>query len=200
MALSQALICALLGYLLGAVPTGVVVARFWHGVQPHKNGSTHTGGLNVYRTTRSLWAGVVTGLIDLGLAIAAVSLARSWFPARWAGPLAGIASIWGHNYSMFIGFRGGVGLSTITGAMAVLSPWSAVRGLALLGLTWLAVRRVLRHDARSTIVVVTLMPALMWVMREPADVLAVAVFGAMPIILKEWADFDRHYPGKPAHH
>jgi glycerol-3-phosphate acyltransferase PlsY len=198
MTISQALLCTLLGYLLGAIPTGVLVGRLLHGVEPHRSGSTHTGGLNVYRTTKSLRAGVVTGLIDLGLAIAAVSLARSWFPGRWAGPLAGIAAIWGHNYSVFIGLRGGVGISTIAGAMATLSLPAAVLGLVVLGLAWLVVRRVLRHDARSTIVVAALMPALMWVMREPAEVLAVAVLGAIPIILKELADFGRAYPDRAA--
>lgn len=194
MTIPQALLCTLLGYLLGAIPTGVLVGRLLHGVEPHRSGSTHTGGLNVYRTTQSLWAAALTGLIDLGLGIAAVYLAHRWFPGRWAGPLAGIAAIWGHNYSVFIGLRGGVGISTITGAMATLSPFAAVRGLLVLGLTWLAVRRVLRHSARSTIVVVALMPALIWVMREPVGVLAVAVFGAIPIILKESADLNRAYP------
>jgi glycerol-3-phosphate acyltransferase PlsY len=194
MTIPQALTCALLGYLLGAIPTGVLVGRLLHGVEPHRNGSTHTGGLNVYRTTKSPWAGVLTGLIDLALAIAAVSLARSWFPTRWAGPLAGIAAIWGHNYSVFIGLRGGVGISTITGAMATLSPLAAVRGLVVLGLAWLAARRVLRHDARSTIVVIALMPVLMWLMGEPAEVLAVAAFGAIPVILKELGDLNRAYP------
>jgi glycerol-3-phosphate acyltransferase PlsY len=194
MTLPQALTCALLGYLLGAIPTGVLVGRMLRGVDPHRSGSTHTGGLNVYRTTKSLWAGVLTGLIDVGLAVAAVSLARSWFPARWAGPLAGIAAIWGHNYSVFIGLRGGVGMSTIFGAIATLSPLAAVRGLAVLGLTWLGLRRVLTHNARRTIVVIALMPALLWAMRESQEVLAVAAFGTIPIILKELADFNRAYP------
>ena len=193
MTITAAIQCALLGYLLGAIPTGVIVARLWHGVSPHQSGSTHTGGLNVLRTTRDWRAAVLTGLVDLFLGAAAVSLARTWFPGPWSGPLAGVMAVWGHNYSIFIGLRGGVGFSTIVGALAVMSPAATLGGLLVLGLAWLAVKRILRHNARSTIVVLLLMPLWMWGTGQPPQVLALAVFGAIPIMLKELGDFYRVY-------
>lgn len=198
MTITAAIQCALLGYLLGAIPTGVIVARLWHGVSPHRTGSTHTGGLNVLRTTRNWRAAVLTGLVDLALGALAVRLASAWFPSPWAGPLAGVMAVWGHNYSIFIGLRGGVGFSTIVGALAVISPSAALGGLLVLGLAWLVIRRILRHNARSTIVAVLLLPVLMRATNQPPQVQALAVFGAIPILLKELGDFYRVYRDRTA--
>jgi glycerol-3-phosphate acyltransferase PlsY len=190
------LLCALLGYALGAIPTGVIVARWRHGISPHRSGSTHTGGLNVYRTTQDRRAAVLTGLVDLCLGAAAVSLARTWFPGPWSGPLAGVAAVWGHNYSALIRFRGGVGMSTLLGAMAVISWPAALGGLLVLALAWFAIRRILRHDARSTIVAMLLLPVLMWATKQPPQVQALSAFGAIPVVLKELGDYHRVYRGR----
>jgi glycerol-3-phosphate acyltransferase PlsY len=185
--------CALLGYFLGAIPTGVLVGRLWHSVDVLHSGSGHTGGLNVYRITGNRWALVLTGLIDCALAILAVSLALAWFPAPWAGPLAGLMAIVGHNWSVFLGLRGGVGLSSLTGAMITLSPLATLAGIAILVAIWLAVNRLLRHSARSTIVVMLLVGPVMWLLRQPTPVLILGTSGAIPVILKELGDFNRVY-------
>jgi len=198
MTIAMCVLYALLGYSLGAIPSGVIVGRLWYGVAPHQTGSGHTGGLNVSRTTGNPLAGVLTGLLDLGLGILAVSLAQWWSPSPWAAPLAGVMAIWGHNYSVLIGLRGGVGISTIAGAMVALSPYAAASGLLVLGITWLVVRRVLRHDARGTLVVVLLLAPLMSFLRQPAPVLALAAFGSVPIALKALGDFHRVYPSGTA--
>jgi glycerol-3-phosphate acyltransferase PlsY len=193
MTIPTGVLCALLGYLLGAIPTGVVVGRLWHGADVIHDGSGHTGGLNVYRTTGNRWAFLLTGVIDVALAVLAVSLARAWFPAPWAGPLAGVMAVVGHNWSVFIGLRGGVGLSSLVGAMLTLSPTATLAGAVILVLSWLVVQRVLRHSARSTIVVMLLLGPAMWLLRQPTPVLALGTFGAIPIILKELGDFNRVY-------
>ncbi len=186
--------CALLGFLLGAIPTGVLIARRLHGIEPHLQGSTHTGGLNVYRTTGDFRAAAITGLADLCLGALAVWLARSLCQDPWAPPLAGVAAIWGHNYSPFVGWRGGVGISTIAGAMLVLSPSAALMGMLVLGVLWLLLRRVLRHDARSTVVVLLALPVLMHALGKTPLIVAMSGFGAVPIVLKELGDFWRVYP------
>jgi glycerol-3-phosphate acyltransferase PlsY len=193
MTIATGVLSALLGYLLGAIPTGVVVARLWHGVDVIHNGSGHTGGLNVYRTTGNRWAFVLTGVLDCALGALAVSLARAWFPVAWAGPLAGVMAVVGHNWSVFIGLRGGVGISSLTGAMLTLSPTATLAGAVILVVSWLVVQRVLRHSARSTTVVMLLLGPAMWLLRQPTAVLALGTFGAIPIILKELGDFGRVY-------
>jgi len=197
MNLTSGLLCAALGYLLGAIPSGVFVARGL-GVVVYDKGSGHTGGLNVYRTTGKRWALALTALGDVALAAFAVWMAQIWFADPWAGPLAGVMAIIGHNWSIYIGFRGGVGLSSIVGAMLAIAPTATLITLIILALVWLVVNRFLRHGARSTIVIVILVAPLLWVQGQPSHMLALGILGALPIIIKELGDFRRIYENRTA--
>ncbi len=70
--MSELVVAGVLGYLLGAIPTGVLVGRAMRGEDVRQQGSGHTGGLNVSRTA-GLWGGVLTGVVDLLLGVAAVA-------------------------------------------------------------------------------------------------------------------------------
>jgi glycerol-3-phosphate acyltransferase PlsY len=120
----------LLGYLLGAIPTGVVVARLWGGVDLTAVGSKRTGATNVLRTLGPAAAvGVLLG--DLAKGALAVLLAAALSAGDlWAMAGAGLAAVIGHAYSPFIGFKGGRGVATGVGGLLVLSPPAA--GLAVL--------------------------------------------------------------------
>ena len=192
MDLTAGLLCAALGYLLGAIPTGVLVARAL-GVIVYDIGSGHTGGLNVYRTTGKRWALALTALGDVALAALAVGLARTWFTYPWAGPLAGVMAIVGHNWSIYIGFRGGVGLSSIVGSMIVIAPLATLITAIILAVVFFLTNRALRHSARSTIVIMVLIAPLLWMQGQSSEMLALGVVGALPIIIKELGDFYRVY-------
>jgi glycerol-3-phosphate acyltransferase PlsY len=198
MTIVTGVVCALLGYLAGSVPTGVLVGRLWHGVDVVHGGSGHTGGLNVYRITRNPWAFVLTGLVDCALAGLAVSLARAWFQVPWAGPLAGVTAVVGHNWSVFIGLNGGIGLSSLTGAMIMLSPSATLAAAVVLVAVWLPVNRVLKHAARSTILVMLLLAPVMWFLRQPPPVLAMSILGAIAVVVKELGDLNRVYESSAA--
>jgi glycerol-3-phosphate acyltransferase PlsY len=122
------------GYLLGAVPSGVLVGRA-RGVDPRARGSGKTGATNVLRTLGPGAAGLVAAL-DVGKGAAAVLLPRHlWLrdePALtpWGEAAAGVAALVGHNHSIFIRFGGGRGVLTGAGAMAVMSPVAWLCGFA----------------------------------------------------------------------
>lgn len=192
MDISAGLLCAALGYLLGAIPTGVLVARAL-GVKVYNKGSRHTGGLNVYRTTGKRWALALTALGDVALAALAVGLARTWFAYPWAGPMAGVMAVIGHNWSIYIGFRGGVGLSSILGSMVAIAPLATLITALILAVVFFLTNRVLRHSARSTIVIMLLIGPLLWMQDQSSEMLALGVLGALPIIIKELGDLHRVY-------
>lgn len=117
----------LIGYLLGSLPMGVWVGRFF-GVDPRRVGSGRTGGTNVYRAAGPK-AGIITGLLDAGkgaLAIVAVQLLLGLVGDPALIPLgmvcAAIGSVTGHNWSLFLGGRGGAGTMTNLGNLAALFP------------------------------------------------------------------------------
>ena len=104
------LLAVLAGYLLGAIPFGVVVCRPL-GKDPRRVGSGRTGGTNVYRTAGAVPA-ILTVLGD-GLKGAAAVWLAIWLVPGAQQPLivalAALAAILGHNYSVYVGFAGGAG-------------------------------------------------------------------------------------------
>lgn len=119
----------LVGYLLGALPFGLIMGRLTRGIDIREYGSHRTGATNALRTLGAAPAAAVF-VLDIGKGVAAVLIARFLLPAdtaaihEWAAASAGIAAIVGHNWSVFIRFTGGRGVSTSTGALGAMAPWS----------------------------------------------------------------------------
>lgn len=131
---------ALLGYLLGAIPFGVIVGRLMGGPDLREHGSQRTGATNALRTLGAPAAALVF-LLDVGKGVAAVLAARWLFAGDpmvdWAAAVAGFAAIVGHNWSVFIRFTGGRGVATSAGALGALSPLTIlVLAPIAFGLAW----------------------------------------------------------------
>ena len=105
----------LIGYALGSLPIGYLVAQSAGGVDLRRVGSGNVGATNVYRTT-SLTIAIAVMLADVGKGAAAVLLAGT-NPAA-----AGVAAVVGHIYPIWLRFRGGKGVATASGVFAVLAP------------------------------------------------------------------------------
>jgi glycerol-3-phosphate acyltransferase PlsY len=123
------LLAAVLGYVLGAIPFGLLIGRLTRGIDLRDHGSQRTGATNALRTLGPRAATAVL-LLDVGKGVAAVLLARALFAGdslvEWSAASAGFASIVGHNWSAFIRFTGGRGAATSTGALGAMSPWTLV--------------------------------------------------------------------------
>lgn len=124
------IVAALVGYLIGSIPNGVFIAKFYD-ADPRDVGSGRTGGTNVYRAAGPV-PGVITALSDSVKGIIAVLVAQYLFPdLLLAASLAGIFAIIGHNWSVFLKFGGGAGTMTNLGALLTLSPLTfVIAGLA----------------------------------------------------------------------
>lgn len=132
---------ALVGaYLLGALPVGYAITWSAKKVDIRTLGSGHTGGTNVLRVAGALPA-ALTVLCDAAKGYGAVALARALAPGLpWVAALAGALTVLGHNHSVFLAFKGGVGTMTTFGVALALMPWGAV-GAGLMGLAVVAARR-----------------------------------------------------------
>jgi acyl phosphate:glycerol-3-phosphate acyltransferase len=134
------LLGALLGYLLGAIPFGLIVGRVTRGIDLREYGSHRTGATNALRTL-GLRAAALVFLLDVGKGVAAVLLARLLFAedplVEWAAASAGFAAIVGHNWSVFIRFTGGRGVATSAGGLGAMSPWTIlILAPIVIGLIW----------------------------------------------------------------
>jgi glycerol-3-phosphate acyltransferase PlsY len=123
---------AVIGYLLGSIPTGYLVIRLIRGEDIRRHGSGRTGGTNAMRAG-GVGAGALTMIGDVLKGYAAVIVAR-WLagPAAMASlvafvsALAGLAAVIGHNWSIFLGFKGGAGTAPNIGASMAFWPLSLI--------------------------------------------------------------------------
>jgi len=133
-------LAGLLGYLLGAIPFGLIIGRLTRGIDLREFGSHRTGATNALRTL-GLRAAALVFVLDVGKGVAAVVLARLLFAndplVEWAAAVAGFAAIIGHNWSVFIGFTGGRGVATSAGALGAMSPLTLlVIAPIVVGIIW----------------------------------------------------------------
>ncbi|GGH35040.1 acyl-phosphate glycerol-3-phosphate acyltransferase [Cribrihabitans marinus] len=110
---------AALGYLLGSIPFGMVLARLMGLGNLREIGSGNIGATNVLRTGNK-GAAALTLLLDGGKGAAAVLLARA-FAGEDAVQLAALTAFLGHCYPVWLGFRGGKGVATFLGIWLALS-------------------------------------------------------------------------------
>ena len=127
------LLWAAIGYLLGSIPTGVILARAMGLGDLRKIGSGNIGATNVLRTGNKR-AAALTLLGDALKGVAAVLLARA-FAAPDAVQLAALAAFLGHCFPVWLGFKGGKGVATFLGLMLALVPLAGVIACAIWALT-----------------------------------------------------------------
>jgi glycerol-3-phosphate acyltransferase PlsY len=144
-------------YLLGSLPFGLLIARWWAGIDVREHGSGNIGATNVYRVV-SKPAGVVVFILDVlkgylpPVAASALHLSPWWIVA------AGLAAIFGHQFSPFLGFKGGKGVSTSLGVFFGVA-WKA--GLTAWAV-WGIVLAVSGYVSLGSIVAAAILPALTW--------------------------------------
>lgn len=180
------------GYLLGSFPSGYVFGRLLAGRDIRVTGSGNVGGMNAFRNIGRV-AGVLTGLFDAGKGALAVWLGLRYGAADWVPLAAAAAAVVGHNWMLFLGFRGGKGLGTTLGALLVLRPVLAAVFLALIGLGALLVRDT---NTGAGLAGITLFPVMWWSGGgAPAWTAAGAVI-ALAIAVKHVRDFRAYRDGR----
>ncbi|MCI0813228.1 MAG: glycerol-3-phosphate acyltransferase, partial [Chloroflexi bacterium] len=128
-----------IGYLLGSLPFGLIIAWMAKRVDVRDYGSGKTGMTNVLRTV-GVKAAALSMALDMGKSILAVILARVLFDDRGAEVAAAVAALIGHNWPVYVGFRGGRGTASGLGGLFILSPWAGLVA-ALVGVTTIATTR-----------------------------------------------------------
>lgn len=157
---------ALPGYLLGSIPWGLILSRIG-GVDVRSAGSGNIGATNVWRVMGWQW-GLPTFLLDTAKGIGAVLLTRHLAssilePSKvmadavaWSGTVSGLAAILGHNYPIWLRFRGGKGVATSLGVVLALMPIQSLFVFAI----WGCVLAVTRYVSLASIAAALCLPLL----------------------------------------
>jgi glycerol-3-phosphate acyltransferase PlsY len=136
------LFIALFGYLLGSVPTGLLLTKLFSKGDPRHAGSQNIGATNIYRTAGkklgilTLAGDVLKGVIPIGIAMRFVG--EQWgLPADVWIAVAGLSPIVGHIFPIFLGFKGGKGVATALGIYLPISPIAVlIEVFIFAGIVW----------------------------------------------------------------
>lgn len=169
------LAAAVIGYLLGSIPFGLILTKLFGGPDIRAIGSGNIGATNVLRTGRRGLA-AATLLLDILKGTAAVLIAR-YLLDDTAGIAAGLGAFLGHLFPAWLGFRGGKGVATFIGVLLGFS-WQAV---AIYGVIWIVIAAVTRYSSLSGLLACAATPAILWTLGHPDEaklffVLALLVF------------------------
>ena len=178
---------AVLGYALGSIPFGLLLARLAGLGDIRQIGSGNIGATNVLRTgSRS--AAALTLLLDLAKGFAAVFIAAGW--GEDAMLLAAGGVIIGHMFPVWLGFRGGKGAATALGVVMALA-WPVALAAALV---WLATTLLFRYSSLAALVAAVVGAALAPFLADPMTATVIAGI-ALLIILRHHANIRRLLAG-----
>ncbi len=141
-----------ISFILGSIPFGIIIAKA-KGVDLKKVGSGNVGATNVLRSLGK-WPAILTLLGDVLKGTAAVAIGRYLGVGPVYEGLAGISAILGHNFSLFLGFRGGKGVATSLGVLSIFSPQTALVTFII----WLVVVIFTKYSSLGAIVSFGLLP------------------------------------------
>lgn len=164
------------GYMLGSVPTGLLVGRAY-GVDVRRVGSGNIGTANVMRAAGK-WAAVFTMLGDMLKGLVPVVLAWLLIEDEWTIAAVALAAMVGHCWSVFLGFKGGKGVATGAGTSIGLAP---LVGLGLFAFWWLVVL-VSRYTSLGAISVMVLSPVAFLLSGQPLPYVLYTVAGGVLVL------------------
>lgn len=165
-----ALIALMLAYLIGSFPTGLVLAWTWRDIDVRCHGSGNTGATNVGRIAGQRLGRLTLG-IDATKGLMPVILSPMVFDdTAFAGAMA-LASVAGHCWSLFLGFRGGKGVATAAGALLGLAPGPGLVAVV----SWMIVVRATRRASVAALVAAALLPVLCALLSPHATWVAVCL-------------------------
>jgi glycerol-3-phosphate acyltransferase PlsY len=168
-----AIIAAVLGYLSGSVPFGLILTRMAGLGDVRSIGSGNIGATNVLRTGNK---GLAAGTLILDALKGTVpALFATHFLGVEAGVIAGLAAFLGHIFPVWLGFKGGKGIATYIGVLFGLN-WQM--GLLFL-LVWIATAIISRYSSLSALVASLVVPVVQWI---TGDHKIAALFAVMTVI------------------
>jgi len=127
----QDVLIVLIAYLVGAIPFSYITSRLGAGIDIREHGEGNVGARNVYHVVGRWW-GTAAALLDLAKGIGVFFLADRYAVSTLAFLACGIAVGLGHNFSPFLGFGGGKGLSVVFGFLVSYLPWSTLVGMLVI--------------------------------------------------------------------
>jgi glycerol-3-phosphate acyltransferase PlsY len=180
------LLIFVLSYLIGSVPWGYLIARL-KGVDIRQHGSGNIGTANVLRVMGKKW-GYLVFLCDFFkgfLSVKLVSLIAAYFLVNvgLGSVIAAVACVLGHDYPIWLGFKGGKGIATLAGTVLSLFPPLV---FVSFGVVWIAVFLISRYTSLASISAVVALPIAAYLIVAKTDLPLLLGFSVLMAALAIW--------------
>jgi glycerol-3-phosphate acyltransferase PlsY len=207
MIIAQYFAAVLLGYILGSIPFGLIVSKHIAKVDVREYGSGKTGATNVLRTAGKKAAALVA-ILDVSKGVLAVTFAgllvgKSYLVvgdfglgSLLAQVLAATAAVAGHNWSIFLKFRGGSGVATFLGGFIALCPVVALFGGEIIIIGASLTRFVSLGSIAGVVGTYAILIPLTILNGFPLEYLVYALIGGLMIIIMHRGNIARLLSGK----
>lgn len=180
-----------LAYLIGSIPFAQIASIIFKKGDLRKKGTGNVGGGNVMQVIGPL-VGLIVVLLDIGKGSLASFLAIKLFGSTFAVMVAGIAAIFGHCFSIFLGFKGGKGVATTVGVYAFIN----FKLMFFIYFLWLALNFILKYSALSTMLVAASYPFILLFIKADFYYVLFTFFVAMILLLNHRAHLTKIFRGE----
>ena len=187
----SAILWMIVSYFIGSIPTGYLLVRLLKGVDIRTVGSGNIGATNVRRVLGKEWAVFVTAMDMLKGALALLVTATSASPAPLLLSLSGFAVVMGHNFPVWLKFKGGKGVATTYGVVFFLWPYESFAITLLSGAIWYAVMTTTRYVSLASMVSLLSLPLFFWMLDAPAPFVVVSFVLAVFVLYRHGANISR---------
>lgn len=182
------IVYAILAYLIGSIPSGLIIGKTFFNIDVRQYGSKNIGATNTYRVI-GLKAALPVFLCDALKGAAGVIFLSSYGPMYMI--LGGILAMMGHNWSIFLGFKGGRGVATGLGVLIALSPLVALIAF----LVWGVIVYFTKLVSLGSIIAAALVPILMYFTGESYWFVGFGALAALFVIVRHWDNIKRLLAG-----
>lgn len=177
----------LLSFLAGGIPTGYLVVKRMKGFDIRERGSGNPGTANVYRTAGAK-AGAITLFVDAIKGWLPVVLAAHFYPDESMLHIAvGALAVIGHDWTPFLGFRGGKGVATSAGVFMALAPAPMAGTIAVFAFGYWSTG----HISVGSMVAAAVLPLFCWLFKAPVPVTVFAAASGALILYKHIPNIKR---------
>jgi len=173
-------------YLAGSIPSAIIVGKLWKGIDVRQHGSGNIGATNVFRVLGA-GPGAVVLCLDALKGVIGVYFGMVWLGGGWGPVLGGLIAVAGHNWPIWLSFKGGRGVATGLGVILMLVPKITVIVTCVFAL----VVYFTRYVSLGSIIAALSVPLLMLLFHETLPVLIFGLVASSFVVIRHRANIGR---------
>ena len=183
----EAAVWIALAYLFGSIPTGFLLVKYYKGIDIRTYGSGNMGANNVRRILGKEW-GVFVAIVDmLKGVIGLLGAMASGITNPWILSTIALAGVLGHNYTVWLNFMGGKGISTSYGVIFLLWPLKSFAIAIMGGVVWYSIMKTTRYVSLASVLSLFSVTVFFLILRAPV---AFTLFSLLLALLAAWRHQD----------